>query len=210
MLIGGNKDAANYGQAVLTGELVRLRATRSEDLDLLARWQQDPSVLVTLQGWLRPPSEAAAKASTAERTANDGDGKVGFAIETRWSAAVEPTLIGQINAFDIRPQGRSASVGVFLGPEFSGHGYGTDALRTMVGYLFREVGLHRVQLAVADFNTAGRQAYRKAGFVEEGCRRKAIFHDGGWHDEIQLAILSPEWAPGASQGGTGPVGGASS
>ncbi|SDJ38744.1 Protein N-acetyltransferase, RimJ/RimL family [Frankineae bacterium MT45] len=203
--IGGNKDAADYGQAVLTGTLVRLRAVRAEDLDALARWQQDPRVLVTLQGWLRPPSEAAAKALTAERSANDGDSKVGFAIETRWSSAAAPELIGQINAFDIRSQGRSASIGVFLSPEFSGQGYGTDALRVMVGYLFREVGLHRVQLSVAEFNTAGRQAYRNAGFVEEGRRRKAIFHDGAWHDELQLAILSHEWGAGTVDGAAGTV-----
>ncbi|HEY6313269.1 MAG TPA: GNAT family protein [Streptosporangiaceae bacterium] len=73
---------------------------------------------------------------------------------------------------------RCATLGIALGREYIGHGYGTDAMRVIVGYGFREMGLHSIQLSVAAFNPAGIRAYEKAGFVEEGRHRESVLHDG--------------------------------
>ena len=56
-----------------------------------------------------------------------------------------------------------ATLGIALSREYIGRGYGTDAMRVIVGYGFREMGLHRIQLGVAPFNPAGIRAYEKAG-----------------------------------------------
>ena len=74
-------------------------------------------------------------------------------------------------------------LGIALGREYIGRGYGTDAMRVIVGYGFRELGLHRIQLGVAPFNLAGIRAYQKAGFVEEGRYRESVLHDGRWYDD---------------------------
>jgi len=60
---------------------------------------------------------------------------------------------------------RCGTLGIALGREYIGRGYGTDATRVIVEYGFREMGLHRIQLSVAPFNPAGIRAYEKAGFV---------------------------------------------
>ena len=78
--------------------------------------------------------------------------------------------------------------------EYIGRGYGTDAMRVIVGYGFREMGLHRIQLSVAPFNPAGIRAYEKAGFVEEGRQRESVLHDGRWYDEVLMSILDHERA----------------
>lgn len=63
---------------------------------------------------------------------------------------------------------------IALGREYTDPGYGTEAVRVIVGYGFREMRrLHRIQLVVAPFNTAGIRAYQKAGFVASGSRRSA-------------------------------------
>lgn len=67
-------------------------------------------------------------------------------------------------------------------------------MRVIVGYGFREMGLHRIQLGVAPFNPAGIRAHEKAGFVEEGRLRESVLHDGHWYDEVLMAILDHEWA----------------
>lgn len=182
--------AFGYGDSILVGELVRLRGLREEDLPILARWEMDPGRMATASNWVVPPSEMAARERVVKWCANEKD-DVGFVIETTDDPRV---LVGSLGLWGARPKDRCATIGISLGREHVGHGYGTDAMRVIVGYAFREMQLHRVQLEVAPFNPAGIRAYEKAGFVEEGRRRASVWHDGRWYDEVMMSVLDHEWA----------------
>lgn len=182
--------AFGYGDSILVGERVRLRGVRDDDLPVLARWEMDPGRMTTQSNWVVPPSEAAAREHLAKWSANEKD-DIGFAIETLGET---PVLVGNLGLWGARPKDRCATLGIALGREYTGRGYGTDAVRIIVGYGFREMGLHRIQLVVAPFNSAGVRAYEKAGFVQEGRRREVVLHDGRWYDEVLMAILDHEWA----------------
>src|SRR5205814_6896156 len=125
-----------------------------------------------------------AKERGAERGKTDKD-NLGFASETLDDP---PVLVGHIGLWGARPKDRCATIGIALGREHIGRGYGTDAMRVIVDYGFREMGLHRIQLGVAPFNPAGIRAYEKAGFVEEGRFRESVLHDGRWYDEVLMSI----------------------
>jgi RimJ/RimL family protein N-acetyltransferase len=187
--------AFGYGDSILAGERVRLRGVRDDDLPALARWEMDPGRLITLSNWAAPPSEAAARERIAKRSANEDEDDLGFAIET---IDDPPVLVGRmwLSAAGMR----CAAVGIALGREHIGRGYGTDAMRVIVGYGFRELGLHRMQLGVAAFNLAGIRAYQKAGFTEEGRHRESVLHDGRWYDSVLMSILDHEWAARWSPG----------
>ena len=182
--------AFGYGDSILVGDLVRLRGLRDDDLPTLARWEMDPGRMATLSNWVVPPSEAAAKERIAKWSANQGD-DLSFAIETLDDP---PVLVGSVGLWGARPKDRRATLGIALGRDYIGRGYGTDAMRVIVGYGFREMGLHRIQLSVAPFNPAGIRAYQNAGFVEEGRHRESVLHDGRWYDEVLMSILDHEWA----------------
>ena len=182
--------AFGYGDSILVGERVRLRGVRDDDLATLAKWEMDPGRMTTLTNKVAPPSEAAAKERIAKWSANEKD-DLGFAIETLGDP---PVLVGNIGLFGVHPKDRCATIGIALGREHIGRGYGTDAMRVIVDYGFREMGLHRIQLGVAPFNPAGIRAYEKAGFVEEGRYRESVMHDGRWYDEVLMSILDHEWA----------------
>ena len=182
--------AFGYGDSILVGERVRLRGVRDDDLPALARWEMDPGRMATLSNWVVPPSEAAARERLAKWSANEKD-DLGFAIETLDDP---PVLAGNIGLWGARPKDRCATIGIALGRQYIGRGYGTDAMRVIVSYGFREMGLHRIQLGVAPFNPAGIRAYEKAGFVEEGRLRESVLHDGRWYDEVLMSILDHEWA----------------
>jgi RimJ/RimL family protein N-acetyltransferase len=188
--------AFGYGDSILVGELVRLRGVRDDDLPVLAAWEMDPGRMATLSSWVAPPSEAAARERITRWSANDKD-NLGFAIETLDDP---PVLAGHIGLWGARPKDRCATLGIALGREYIGRGYGTDAMRVIVSYGFREMGLHRIQLGVAPFNPAGIRAYEKAGFVEEGRLRESVLHDGRWYDEVLMSILDHEWAARRSAG----------
>jgi len=188
--------AFGYGDSILVGERVRLRGVRDDDLSTLAKWEMDPGRMATLSDRVAPPSEAAAKEQIAKWSANEKD-DLGFAIETLDDP---PVLVGNILWWGARPKDRCTTLGIALGREYIGRGYGTDAMRVIVDYGFREMGLHRIQLSVAAFNTAGIRVYEKAGFVEEGRHRESVLHDGRWYDEVLMAILDHEWAARRSSG----------
>ena len=181
--------AFGYGDSILAGQRVRLRGVREDEVATLARWEMDAGREVTLMARVAPPSEAAAKERIAKWSANEKD-DLGFAIETLDDP---PVLVGNIGMWGACPKDRCATIGIALGREYIGRGYGTDAMRVIVGYGFREMGLHRIQLGVAPFNPAGIRAYEKAGFVEEGRLRESVLHDGRWYDEVLMSILDHEW-----------------
>jgi RimJ/RimL family protein N-acetyltransferase len=188
--------AFGYGDSILAGERVRLRGVRDDDLPTLAKWEMDPGRMATLSHRVAPSSEAAARERMARWSAND-KGDLGFAIETLDDP---PVMVGHVGLRGAQLKDRCAALGIALGREYVGRGYGSDAMRVIVDYAFREMGLHRLELGVAPFNAAGIRAYEKAGFVEEGRRRESVLHDGRWYDEVLMSILDHEWAAGRSSG----------
>ena len=122
--------------------------------------------MATLSSWVAPPSEAAAKERIAKWSANEKD-DLGFAIETLDDP---PVLVGNIGLWGARPKDRCATLGIALGREYIGRGYGTDAMRIIVDYGFREMGLHRIQLSVAPSTQPGSAPTRRRG----SSRRAAI------------------------------------
>ncbi|MBR1199363.1 GNAT family N-acetyltransferase [Bradyrhizobium sp. AUGA SZCCT0240] len=79
---------------------------------------------------------------------------------------------------------------LFMGllPNWRGQGLGERLLRESLvaadafGYL-------RIELGVFADNSRAAALYRKAGFVEEGLKRRAILIDSVFHDEIIMARL---------------------
>jgi hypothetical protein len=63
----------------------------------------------------------------------------------------------------------------------------------MLDHAFESLGLHRIALAVFEFNERAIRSYRRVGFRVEGRAREAIWRDGRWWDEIQMSVLAEEW-----------------
>ena len=51
-----------------------------------------------------------------------------------------------------------------------------------------------MMLNVLAFNTRAIRAYKKCGFVQEGCNRNSVWIDGKFHDEFTMAVLEHEYA----------------
>ncbi|GAA4185424.1 GNAT family protein [Gryllotalpicola kribbensis] len=185
------EQASAYGKRALTGEIVRLRAAEDDDLDTLAAWYRDPEYTVLQSTVYQITSQAETREHMRkwfDNTAATGGGN--FVIET----LADSTVVGAVNIWGGSLPLRTATLAIQVGGDFVGRGFGTDALRIAVDFSFRELGLNRLQLNVAAFNPRAIRAYEKAGFVVEGRRRQATFHDGCFHDELIMAILFEDWA----------------
>jgi RimJ/RimL family protein N-acetyltransferase len=185
------EQASEYGKTALTGDLVRLRAAEPDDLDVLARWYRDGEFTVLQSETYQITSQAETVELMKKWFSNqNAHGGGNFVIE----ALTSGTVVGGVNIWGGRLPHRAGTLAIQIGGEFVGQGFGTDALGAAVGFAFRELGLNRLQLNVAAFNARAIRAYEKAGFVVEGRRREATFHNGRFCDELLMAILFDDWA----------------
>lgn len=70
----------------------------------------------------------------------------------------------------------------------TGQGLGTRLFEEMEAWA-RQVGLHRLELAVMTHNRAGLALYTKMGFLVEGLKRHAFSINDAWVDEYHMGKL---------------------
>ncbi|HUY79844.1 MAG TPA: GNAT family protein, partial [Ktedonobacterales bacterium] len=88
---------------------------------------------------------------------------------------------------------RKATLRILIGPRWQGQGYGSAALRQLIGYCFDELGLRRLGLVVRADNARALGVYQRLGFVAEGRERDAAWVNGHWIDFIHMGLLAPDW-----------------
>jgi diamine N-acetyltransferase len=111
-------------------------------------------------------------------------------------------IIGVTHLLGIDWANRSADFGIFIGERSArGEGAGEFATRGILKHAFMDLNLHRVYLTALADNERAIRLYRKAGFVEEGRLRQAVFKNGGYADMLQMAILSHEYRQAAAREG---------
>ncbi len=78
-------------------------------------------------------------------------------------------------------------------PQDRHHGYGSEALRLLMRFAFRELNLYRLTISLPEYNARAIAFFEKAGFIVEVRRREAINRMGRRWDLIDMGILLPEW-----------------
>jgi RimJ/RimL family protein N-acetyltransferase len=81
------------------------------------------------------------------------------------------------------------TLGIGLLQQARGHGYGTQAHRLIVRYLFEHMTVHRIEAATEVGNVAEQKALERAGFSREGVLRGIRWRGGAWRDEVLYSIL---------------------
>lgn len=90
-------------------------------------------------------------------------------------------------------EARTMGVGYWLGREFRGHGYTTEAVRGLSKWAFETFPqLRRLEAEVHEGNGASARVLEKAGFQAEGVRRKAIWKAGQSLDLMIFGMLREE------------------
>ncbi len=149
---------------VLRGERIYLRPPTMQDARYVFNWERDDEV------WRydphRPYSQTLAEfLPIFERNYVTGNGRqFWFIIEDE-----QHIPIGTITYFNVDYRTGQAEIGLGLGDKTRwGKGYGPEAIRTLVQYLFTLPGFVRIYAETALANKPARRAFTKAGFVEVG------------------------------------------
>ena len=155
---------------MITGDKVVLRDKNMADARDDYTWKSDAELsrldasprltvgfsqfLVDYAGQLRSPASGSRQ----------------FAIDTK-----DGKHIGNCGYYNVDEDRGEAEVGITIGDRnYWSRGYGTDAMKALVDYIFGETGLNRVYLKSLDWNIRAHRSFQKNGFVP--CGR--IIRDG--------------------------------
>ena len=102
--------------------------------------------------------------------------------------------VGQIGFSRIWLRTAAGHVGpVIVAPGLRGRGIGLTMMQEILRMGFDELGLHRIELVVFDFNKPAIACYEKAGFRTEGLLRDIVrMGDSYWHWQ-PMSILESEY-----------------
>jgi RimJ/RimL family protein N-acetyltransferase len=171
----------------LIGPRLYLRPLEKADAPLCARFMNDPDVRRTLKrNW---PLSVAEEENWVANVANARENVVlGICLRDG------DRLIGTVGLSQFDWVARHASFGISVGEKDCwDKGYGSEAMRLIIGHAFETLNLQRVWLDVNEFNPRAFHVYEKLGFVTEGRLRRQTFRDGRFWDVIRMGLLREEW-----------------
>jgi RimJ/RimL family protein N-acetyltransferase len=173
---------------VLKGRKVYLREYRKEDIVLAHEYINDYEVKRMLVPGIPFPLRLEEEEKWYDSQSSSKD-TYSFAI-----AKIEDNeYIGGCGINEVDWKNSVVTVGIFIAKKFWNEGYGTDAMRILLRFVFEQMNINKAKLNVYSFNRRAIRSYQKCGFRIEGTLRQEIFRDGSFHDEIIMGILKDEF-----------------
>jgi [ribosomal protein S5]-alanine N-acetyltransferase len=171
---------------ILVGKRVTLRPPKLADFDEVEALMQRSARL--FRGLVNP---LQGKAEFADYVESSSDEECFRFLICRTEDGV---ILGSISLFLIeRRTLENACVGYMVGEPHTRQGYGTEALRLVLRFAFRELNLHRVEANIQPQNAASIALVKRVGFGMEGYSPRFLKICGKWRDHERWAILVEDW-----------------
>ncbi|MDH3890412.1 MAG: GNAT family N-acetyltransferase [candidate division Zixibacteria bacterium] len=170
----------------LVGDKVFLKPTTPEDEANTYHWTllSEPQSQ-TCRPWVfSTPSEIAERMKKAEKDMS----RQRFMVLRK----DDRTPVAKVTYFDLNTLNRSAELGLVVDPDERQKGYGADALKTLVRYLFPYRGLNKVYAQTAQFNTQAIALMESLGFKKDATLRDHYFYRGEFHHGLIYSLLQFE------------------
>ena len=155
-----------------------LRAWAQEDLDALGKLRNDLTLQEMLMSQPRPNSADRVQNWLTEKSGRD-DG-VFFVIVDRECDRV----LGYVQVVNMNTRHGTGELGICIGPDFQGSGYGSSAMVLLEDYLKRVFNLRKLLLHVLADNKDAVKFYLKLGFDEVGRMKEHFLNNGEYRDVV--------------------------
>jgi diamine N-acetyltransferase len=177
---------------LLEGTATRLRALEPEDIELLYRWENDPTIW-GVSGTTAPFSRHTLERFIDEQTFDIyATRQLRLVIERKEHDKMASSAVGLIDLFEFDPDNRRAGVGILIHDFHERqHGYGADALEVLCTYVHEVLGLHQLWCNIGKSNTASKRLFQHVGFTLCGTKREWLRTATGWEDEEMWQKLWP-------------------
>jgi RimJ/RimL family protein N-acetyltransferase len=175
---------------ILETDRLRIRKFKDSDLESLFAYRNDPEV-ARYQGWDAPYPCEMAREFVEEMKAKDS------AVREEWfQAAIEEIVTGEMVgdvAYFVKKNEPQAYIGYSIARPYWRKGYGMEAVRRLLAYLFDALDLHRV-IAITDVeNIPSFHMLERLGFRREGHFVENLMFKGHWGSEYYYGMLKREW-----------------
>ena len=151
-------------ELVLTGQKMVLREKRLSDAANDYSWRTDPELSRFDAAF---PLKLAFREFVlyyTEQLRSLKEDRRWFAIDT-----LNGQHIGNCMYYDLDKNRRQAKIGIIIGDrDYWDKGYGTDAVMTLVAYVFEEMRLERAYLDTLEWNARAQRCFQKCSFVVSG------------------------------------------
>jgi RimJ/RimL family protein N-acetyltransferase len=118
----------------------------------------------------RSESEPAAFGRFVIELDGEPAGSMGFHV------ASEPNRIARLERLAVHPR-------------FRGRKIADDAARAFQRHLLLELGFHRLEMEIYGFNGRAQAHAQRAGWVQEGVKRRAYLREEKWEDGVMYSLL---------------------
>ena len=111
-----------------------------------------------------------------------------------WVIEYGGSAVGNVSVVRLDERNEWAELGYCLGPAYWNKGIMTEAVKTVIDFLFREVGIHRIRISHATDNPASGIVAQKCGLTYEGTFREVF--KASWGEFLDIAhhaIVRKEW-----------------
>ena len=171
---------------------IELKPFERGDFERLIGWIHSPEFLLQ---WAGPIFQYPLGAGQLEEYIRGSEGIDPIRLIFKVQTLENHTVVGHIELNGIDRRNQSATVcRVLVGePSLRGKGIGSQMTRSLLEIGFGELGLHRIDLVVFDFNRAAIRCYEAAGFVKEGHLRESRRMNNEYWNLCQMSILEREW-----------------
>ena len=172
------------------GEKVRLRPLQIEDAEQSFASSLDSPSRQFLQLGIELPTSVELQRTILEKYGGckDVNGVVVFAIES-----LEGDHIGGISLHSRDEKNGLFSFGIVIDRQHRRQGYAEDAVQIVLRYGFWERRYQKCNSACPHTNEASIRLHKKLGFLEEGRRRRQVYFNGEFHDDVLFGMTLEEF-----------------
>jgi RimJ/RimL family protein N-acetyltransferase len=184
----------SIGIQLYQGEHIRLGAIDYEkDPIIESGWTHNSAYLHSLGSEIaRPlsPAQMKKRYEAIEKEVEESKNLFYFTIREHQV----DLLVGFARLFWIEWTNATGGLQIAIGnPEERDQPYASEALQLVLRFAFQELNLYRLSAYGMEDDPAGIELLKKAGFVEEVRRRKALQRSGQTCDLLLLGLLREEW-----------------
>lgn len=170
--------------SILKGESIMLRPVEIEDLDFLYRWENDPA------NWEHSNHLNPFSRFFLEQYILNAENNIYSDKQLRLMIVGHNNQpLGIIDVFDFDPHHRRAAVGIIIERDFQNKGYGTEALKLVIQYAKKTLGLKQLYCGIGIENHTSLKLFQKQGFQITGTRQSWRLTNEKWVDEHFLQLV---------------------
>lgn len=179
---------ASVIQERLDGDAVFLRPLGVDDVTKnYLRWLNDPEVNRFLETRHLPQTMQTIREFVERVNASDDEFLFGIILKK------DGRHVGNIKIGPVKPRHLLADVTLLIGErDCWGQGIATDSIRTITRFGFEKLRLSKLTASMYAGNVGSIGAYLRAGFAQEGVRRKHYILAGEPTDVIELGLCASD------------------